>query len=60
MLQRYGNPQRKPREGPQAEALMAFAQTFHDEYSSRCLGKCRAALAHRINGVACPDRVVTL
>ena len=60
LLQRYGNPQRKPREGPSAEALTAFAQTFHDEYSSRCLEKCMAVLAHRINGVACPDRVVTL
>ena len=59
LLQRYGNPNRKS-EGPGAKEANEFAQRFHDEWMTLCQRTCMGVLSFRANGVACPDRVVTL
>lgn len=60
MLQRYGNPSNKHRGSPQATQLAAFARTFQDAYSSRCLVSCLRITELRPNGRHCPDRLLTL
>ena len=59
LLQRYGNPSRKP-DGPLANELQGFARHFQDHLSSPCLQACLGLLSRRHAGLRLPGRVVTL
>lgn len=58
LLQRYGNPARKP-EGPLANEMMGFARHFQDHLSSRCLSASMSLLGRRHAGQLLPGRITT-